>query len=321
MTAVQPSRHFWLLPCLFLVLLAPTSARSAPSAERAGAQTSITVATLPIEPGALAFYAKDRGYFRRQGLDVTIKVLADPLQLTAALLSGQAQFSGTAIGVLANLKSRDLPVKLVAAGAINRAKAPTSALVAAPGKRITRARDLVGKLVAIDAPSTPAHIGLLKWLKVNGVSASKVRLTYIPFALMPDPLRRGTVDAAVLPEPLLTVVTRRGAKRVAPIINAVCPKDCLLTGHMARRDVDQGVAARFRNAIQAAAVWANQKRNERASGAILAKYTGVDKALIRKTTRTSFATRLRLAPAQPWIDVYAEFGVIPKSFPAADLVR
>jgi hypothetical protein len=37
--------------------------------------------------------------------------------------------------------------------------------------------------------------------------------------------------------------------------------------------------------------------------------------------RTSFATRLRPALAQPWIDACAEFGVIPKSFAAIDLVK
>jgi hypothetical protein len=38
-------------------------------------------------------------------------------------------------------------------------------------------------------------------------------------------------------------------------------------------------------------------------------------------TRTSFATRLRPGLAQPWIDVFAEFGVIPASFSANDLVK
>ena len=56
-------------------------------------------------------------------------------------------------------------------------------------------------------------------------------------------------------------------------------------------------------------------------GAILANYTPIDKKVIAKMTRTRFATRLRPAMAQPWIDVYAEFGEIPASFRAIDLVR
>ena len=38
-------------------------------------------------------------------------------------------------------------------------------------------------------------------------------------------------------------------------------------------------------------------------------------------TRTRFAERLRPVQAQPWIDAYAEFGVIPQSFRAIDLVK
>jgi len=114
-----------------------------------------------------------------------------------------------------------------------------SALLAAPGKRIARARDLIGKRIAIDTQNTIAHIGLLKWLKSNGVSAGDV----------------------------------------------------------------------------------HQKRNDAASGAILARYAPIDKSVIPQMTRTRFAARLRPALAQPWIDVYAEFGIIPASFPAIELVR
>ena len=89
----------------------------------------------------------------------------------------------------------------------------------------------------------------------------------------------------------------------------------------ARRDIDKGLAARYRAAIQAASVWANQPRNRAASGRFLAKYVAINPALLARIERTTFATRLRTAPAQPSIDVFAELGVIPKSFPASDLVK
>ena len=85
--------------------------------------------------------------------------------------------------------------------------------------------------------------------------------------------------------------------------------------------MDSILAARFRNAIQAAAVWANKPANDAASGAILARYAPIDRAVIAKMTRTRFSERLRPALAQPWIDAFAEFGVLPASFRAIDLVR
>ena len=143
----------------------------------------------------------------------------------------------------------------------------------------------------------------------------------MPFAQMLGPLGRGDVDAAVLPEPFVTLATQRGAVMVAPILDAVCRQDCLLTVFMARRDIDPNLAARFRNAVQAAAVWANRKANEPASGKILAQYAPIDAAVIGKMTRTSFSQRLRTGLAQAWVDAFAEFGVIPASFRAIDLAR
>jgi NitT/TauT family transport system substrate-binding protein len=285
------------------------------------ATTTVNITALAIEPTALAFYAKERGFFSREGIDARITVINDPLQAPAAVLSGTAAFSSFSVGGLALLKSRGAPVRLVAAGALYAPKAPTTALVSAKGKRFRRAGDLVGKTIAIDRLNAPAHIGLLRWLKRNGLDARDVDFVEIPFPQMIGPLSRGSVDAAVLPEPVLTIALQRGATRIAPILNAVCARDCLATVWIARRDVDPDLAARFRNAIQAAAVWANREQNQRASGAILAKYSELDPALIAKVTRTRFATRLRPQLAQPWINAYAEFGFIPSPSPAIELTE
>jgi NitT/TauT family transport system substrate-binding protein len=317
----RPNTRVVLGLMAMLVLGATAAGASAMSTQRGADPTIVNVAVLPIEPTAQAFYAKHRGFFLREGIDARITVLADPSQIAAAVLSGDAQFSSFSTGGLAILKSRGAPVKLVASGAIYRPGAPTSALVAGPGKRITRPQDLAGKLVAIDAQNTLAHVGLLKWLKRGGVPANAVRLVEMPFAQMLGPLRRGNVDAAVLPEPFLTLATQRGSVMVAPILDAVCREDCLLTVFMARKDIDPNLAARFRNAVQAAAVWANRRTNAPASGRILAQYAPIDAAVIGKMTRTSFSQRLRTGLAQPWVDAFAEFGVIPTSFRAIDLVK
>jgi NitT/TauT family transport system substrate-binding protein len=320
--AVRRRTPRWAAICVVLAVLLSAGAASATSAEGSGAQTSVPIAFLPVEPVMQAAYAEAKGFFARQGIDAELKVVSDPSLIPAAVLSGEVRFAAFNIGGLANLKARNIPVKLIASGALYRPTAPTTALVAAPGKTIARARGLVGKRIAIDRRTTVAHIGLLTWLKRNGVSADHVTLVELGgFAAMLGPLRRGQVDAAVLPEPYLTQAVRRGSRRIATIFDAVCAKDCLITAWIARKDVDPVLAARFRNAIQAAGLWANQKRNQPASAAIVAEHTGIDAAVTRKTTRTTYSTRLRPVQAQPWIDVYAEFGVIPKSFKAIDLVK
>ena len=116
---------------------------------------------------------------------------------------------------------------------------------------------------------------------------------------MLGPLRRGQFDAAVLPEPFLTLAVRNGARRVGRIFDAVCPQDCLLTVWMARKDVDATLAARFRNAIQAAAVWANRPGNDaRERGDPLRVRVDL-KSVLATMTRTRFAERLRPALLSP----------------------
>ena len=147
----------------------------------------------------------------------------------------------------------------------------------------------------------------------------------INFVLFPDmlaSLSKGNVDAAFLPEPYITQAVQNGSKVVAYPFNAVCSKPCLLTFWMARANVDANLSARFRNAVQNAAVWANQDKNDAARAKILAKYVvGIDAKVLAKMEWSSFGTRLRPSLAQPWLDAFAEFGVIPAGFKAIDLVK
>ncbi len=322
------SPFLWGVVALVVALLAVTAgmaiARSGGSSGSSASELrSVDVAILPLEPTAQVMYAKERGFFREQGLDVRIKVLTDPTQTAAAVLSGNAQFSAVNVGGLASMKSRDLPVRVVAAGALfdPGAETKTSALVAMPAKNITSARDLVGKRIAIDQENTIAHIGVLKWLKENGVERDEVSFTTLPFAQMLGPLLKGNFDAALLPEPFLTIAEGKGARRVAYPFDAVCSEECLLTMWIARKDMDSDVASRYRKGIEAAAVWANDRSNDAESAKILAKYTPAKPALLAKTKRTTFATELEPTLAQPWIDTFAEFGVIPDAFPAGEVVK
>jgi NitT/TauT family transport system substrate-binding protein len=304
-----------------LVLLAAVGVAVMPAAARQVQLTPIKVAILPLEPTAQAMYAKHRGMFRKQGLDVELKILSDPSQTIGALLSGQVQFAATHVGAAAKLKSDRAPIVVVAAGATFNPRKPTSYLVSARGKTITRARDLVGKTIAIDFPFTIADLGVKEWLSKNGVDPKDVKFPTVPFAQMTGPLAQGTVDAAFLPEPYLTQVLQQGSKRVSNPFASVCSKACQLTFWTARADVPESIRARFRVAIQNAAVWANEDKNDPVSGKILAKYTGIDAATIKKMARTTFGTRLRVSMASEWLPLFAKYGVIPSSFRPIDLVK
>ncbi len=306
---------------LVVGLIATMGAAASPRSKRAPALTTIDVVASAITAAAPVFYAKEKGFFRQQGLDAKIRILADPRLNVPAVLSGDADFAPNSVGGLMLARSRGAPVRMVASGILHRPLAPTALLVARKGLRIRAARDLVGKKIAIDALNQLPHIAMRRWLKRNGVSESDVEFQTILFPQMLSPLARGDVDAAVIAEPYLTLALRQGATRVDSVFRLVCPKICLLAGWMARKDQDPTLTAKFRNAIQAASVWADQEKNHPAADAILSEYTLINRALLRAVTRSYYAQRLVPRLAQPWIDAYAEFGLIPASFPAIELVK
>jgi len=282
---------------------------------------SVTIFAVPFEPTALAFYADARGIFRRHGIDADVKVVEAGPTIAAAIASGDAAFAPMDIGGFMNGKSRGAPLKLVAGGGLYMPQAPTAALVAAPGKRVAAARDLAGKRIGVDRVGSIAYVALLKWLKRGGVRADDVQLVFYAFPDMLGPLSQGAIDAAVLPEPWLTQAKQRGARLAAPIFASVCSTPCLWTVWVARSDVDPNLAARFRNAIQEAAEWANRKQNVTAIDAILAERTGLTRDVIRSMAHSTFANRLRVQRAVQWVDAYKELDLIPQTFTAPDLVK
>ena len=320
MTAIDYKRVGAVL--VLLAALVTASTAGARPAARSRNQATVTIGYLLVEPAMQAAYAQARGFFAAQGIDAELKPFTDPSLIAPAVLSGAVTFASFNVGGVANLKSHGAPVKIVAAGALYQPHTSTTALMAAPGKTFTRPSQLVGRKIGIDRKTTIAHIGLLKWLKQGGVSEGDVTLVeFGGFAPMLGPLKRGQIDAAVMPEPYVTQAQGRGSHRIALVFDATCRSQCLITGWIGRKDVDPGLAARFRNAIQAASVWADLKKNQAAAGAILASQASLDSKLVGRITRTNFAVRLRPALAQPWIDAFAEFGVIPQTFPAIDLVK
>src|SRR5215203_1577279 len=192
-----------------MALVLPIAA-GGPATADARSLESVTIATPPFEPTALAFYADARGFFRKHGIEAKIVVLPDPGATAAAIVAGDAKFGPADIGGIMLGKSRGLPVKLVAGGAIYQRQHPTAALVSAPGKRFARARDLVGRTVGVDRTGSIAYVALLTWLKRGGIRRDAVELSYHAVPDMIGRLSRGKIDAAILPEPYLTQAKQRG---------------------------------------------------------------------------------------------------------------
>jgi NitT/TauT family transport system substrate-binding protein len=112
-----------LVGVLVALLVVPAAGSTSATTQGRAQLDKVTIAALALDPAGPVMYAKDRGFFRQQGIDAEIKILADGTQTVPALLSGQADFTGLPPSGLAILKVNKLPVKAVAALAVYQTEA------------------------------------------------------------------------------------------------------------------------------------------------------------------------------------------------------
>jgi NitT/TauT family transport system substrate-binding protein len=216
---------------------------------------------------------------------------------------------------------RGLPILALAPGGLYDGAFPTSVLAVQDSSPLHTAKDLTGKTVAVQTLGELAQTAMASWIDKNGGDSKSVKFIEMPTSTMADALTKGRIDAAFLAEPFYTQA-KPAVRFFGPTYDGVAKK-FLITAWLATRDwIDHNpaTAKKFLASMLTAAAWGNQTQNAAASGAILAKYTKIAPDVIAKMQRVQFATRLDPAMMQPVIDVSAQYGTIPKAFPAKDVI-
>src|SRR6188768_2366769 len=170
------------------------AAASALAATTASAQTVIKFSLdFKIEgPAAPFLVAIDKGYFKAEGLDVTIDTAAGSLEPINRVASGTYQMGFGDINSL--IKFRDAnpanPVKAVFM-VYNK---PAFSIVGRKSRGVAKPKDLEGKVLG--APAADGAYAQWKiFVKANGIDASKVKIENVGFPVREPMLQSGQVDA------------------------------------------------------------------------------------------------------------------------------
>jgi NitT/TauT family transport system substrate-binding protein len=158
------------------------------------------------------------------------------------------------------------------------------------------------------------------WLDANGADSSTVKFIELPYSAMPAALEAGRIDAAHVAEPFISVAKEHA--RVLASADDALGKRYLRTVWFARTSwvaAHPDIVSRFAAVIRQTALWANDKRNQAKSAAILVQHAKIDPALIASMTRARYGESLDPALLQPEIDLNAKYDHFA-AFPAAELV-
>jgi NitT/TauT family transport system substrate-binding protein len=279
---------------------------------------TIRVATTPIDLGAEALYANDLGFFKRAGLDVELSVLTSGSVVASAVSGGSIDIGQSNIVALAAAHVNGLPFVIVAPAGYYTSKAPTTALIVAATSRITSAKELDGKTIAVTALKDLNWVGIQSWLAQNGATLDSVKYIEVPQSAVCNVLTSGRADAGILSEPYLSYALESPCRVLAPTHDAIA-KEFLVGAWFSTTAWAQAhpdLVARFQAVMRETARWANAHHDE--SAKILEKYMKLTAAPEMK--RVPFAETIDRAQVQRLIDMAAKYGALKSSFPAADLI-
>jgi NitT/TauT family transport system substrate-binding protein len=173
--------------------------------------SSIVVDAVPTADEAGLYIANDNGYFKQQGLNVTINSIQGGEFGMADLQSGKAQLiAGNYVSfILAQIhksyNGKPLDMRIIADG--SHMQPGNQALYVMPGSRFKTVADLTKyhATVAINSLNNVAQVLLGSLFEENGLNLGAIHQKVFAFPDMITALAKGQIDAAWLPEPFATI--------------------------------------------------------------------------------------------------------------------
>jgi ABC-type nitrate/sulfonate/bicarbonate transport system substrate-binding protein len=299
--------------------LAALALVAAPTRAQAPVLTPVRAAYIPVITWLPAWVAKEKGFFAKHGLDVTLSV-AQNLSVLPGTVGRQFEFVPSTAPDLLKAVASGLDVVAVAASVFETEDNISTELMVAKDSGITSAKDLSGKLIATPTIGGVIHVSVLYWLRKNGVDPASIRAVEVPFPNMADQLKAKRVDAVEAVEPFVGALKAAGnVALTAPLLSA--GKEVLFpfwisSGEWAR--AHGPMVAAWKASLDDAIVFI--KENPEEARAIVAQYTKLPEAVVKATPFPTYRTAITVKDIDVWANVLHDIGQLSTPVDPSKLV-
>ncbi|MES2415735.1 MAG: ABC transporter substrate-binding protein [Pseudomonadota bacterium] len=272
---------------------------------------------------ATVFVAAEQGYFTKRKLDVELKFIPLNSTIPAAIQSDSLQMGGPTPSVFLQSVEGGLDHVVFAGGGITSKTITGFGLVAKAGSGIRSAQDVVGKKVGVPGLGAFLHVTFRAWLKQSGVDYKKVNFVEASFPQHGDLLRGGSIDAVVTADPFMSRIVDSGVGYVASYYSTFLEAGNHTIVYAAKRDWAQKNAAQvklFREAVQEAATFIGQPKNDEAVRAAIAKYTKLPPAIVAKVQISPPGPTVSEKQMAYWVGLMKEQGMLQGDPKVANLI-
>ncbi len=278
-----------------------------------GELRTVRVAALPIaETGAL-WAAMEEGIFADHGLEIEVVPAQGGAQAIPGLLNGDIEFAiGQPFGPFrAALADLGAPIISNYASSLGAdAEKDVNAVVALASSGITGPADLAGKRVSVNSLGAAGDVTIMKAVQDAGGDPSTIEFVEVAFPDAPAQLEAGTIDAAWVPDPFMSMVAGGGGQIVVHPYQVTIPGLSLLTNITTQKliDEDPELVKSYADAMAEALDWAQS--NPDAVRAAIVKNMGIPEAAAAGITLPVFTAEIDEDGLEALADLAVEFKVL-----------
>lgn len=326
----------WLFGCIACVLALTIGAcggdsdsgSSSPGAASSGGTSKIRIANVQASLTAVPMQlALDEGFFKKHGLDVTLDTPTLPFNQLPNALGKQYDLIISSAPNVVNARENGLDLVLESFLERDSADEPGAALVVPPDSPVHTIKDLAGKTVGAPSIAGSNWTTLLCWAKKEGLGPDDFRGVEAPTPQIPDLIKKGRFDAALLFQPGYGQLLKDGFRDVGNSYQN-CFGERIMTSAFVGLDSwvkdNQDTLERFHAALRDAVEWIDANTDQ--AREIWIKTSGLppEVAAVAPPRKGGFEItddkQKILETAQKWLDVMHDVGVYDGNVQASDLV-
>jgi NitT/TauT family transport system substrate-binding protein len=307
---------------------------TAADSSKSGGLTTLKVAYTPIYTAGALQLGIDQGFFKDEGLRLTLQQVANPPAGIAAVAGGQVDINYAPTIPIFGAAASGVGLKIVApadgndpAGVAQAKKDPSlgvkyddTAVVAEPSSGITRPRDLAGKTVSVPAREAQLEVTIAAAIKQDGGDPSTVKWITLDFPTAVSSLKSGRVDAAGLVTPFVQQAVQGGAKIVSS------PAVAFFGGGAVGMWITSAKEESARPDVMAAFARAVEKSNAYAAAHLAeeqdtaASMLKIDPQVVKSGAQPYFPTQIDAGQLQKTADEMQSLGYLDKRVDTASLL-
>jgi NitT/TauT family transport system substrate-binding protein len=251
-----------------------------------GGTTKVKVGVIPIVDVAPLYLGQQKGFFKKQGLELEVSLAQGGAAIVPAVASGQYQFGFSNSTSLMVAQSNNVPVKVVSNGIASTGVQGKDfgALTVKGDSSVKSADQLEGKKVAINTLKNINETAVRESVRKAGGDPDKVKFVELAFDQMPAALDSGQIDAAMVVEPALATVKSQGAREIASPLVDVAPHLTVAMYFTSTSYEQQNAAVvkKFRTALAESLAYADAHPDE--ARQVVTTYTKIPAAVLAKVT-------------------------------------